>query len=102
MGNGQLPDIRTRTVCTPADTTKLYLFRARNDKEFLDFWHNSRYSNVNSLLKIMQIGCLIPEAWDMDFLDVRLTINFLVTRISVHVETKDWKGVGNRPVAKSL
>jgi hypothetical protein len=83
-------------------TTKLYSFRARNDKEFLDFWHNSRYSNVNSLLKITQIAYLIPEAWDVDLIDVRLTVHFLKTRISVHVETKDWKGVGTRAVAKSL
>jgi len=89
-------------LCATLQTTKLYLFRARKDKEFLDFWHNSRYSNVHSLLKITQIACLIPEAWDVDFLDVRLTIHFLETRISMHVETKDWKGVGNRPVAKSL
>ena len=83
-------------------TTKLYSFRARNDKEFLDFWHKSRYSNVNSLPKITQIAYLIPEAWDGDFIDVTLTARFLETRISVHVETTDWKVVGTRPVAKSL
>lgn len=82
-------------------TNKLHLCRARNNKEFPDFWHNSRYSKVNSLLKITQIACLIPEAWDVDFLDVRLTNHFLETRISVHVETKDWKRVGTSPAAKS-
>jgi hypothetical protein len=42
----------------------------------------------------------------VDFFDVRITVHFLETRISVRnnndVETKDWKGVGTRPVAKAL